>query len=258
MLHKEYTLTHQGAEMDLSEKKKADYWIIAFSVILLIGFPYLGRIFFSDKNAGVISLIFGGLGGLAGFGIYTIVQKRNKNVKIAALTAEIIIVLTLVYSAAWFFSDQQLVKRNWKTHKIEMVSFQHPNKFKEIQLKNVDNKFSRMQVFSDGNKDRLAMYMIYDFKDDPPEIQKSIEGSIENVLNTLNATNINYFDWRFVIDTYETKFSYGIDGKPFTGFGFIFKQDKHFESIFIVPAKRKYSEEYIKKIRNSIRHNSFP
>jgi hypothetical protein len=235
-------------------KKRNDYWSIIYIVILVTGFPMLGKLIFSQVNAILISAICGGIGAMIGFGIYKLVAKKNVIVKMIGLLLEIVVLLGSIVLFSWINTDQQQIKRNWLTHNIGNISFQYPTKFQELKL-DTNNELCKMRVFSDNHNDRIAMYLVYDFKENPVKMDESLEGSISNALNNIKATDIDYFDVKYTPNTVEKNIKYKIGTKEYIGYGFIYNKENHFELVLFIPITKGFSPEYLDKIKKGVKIN---
>ena len=241
--------------METSEKKKnnKDYWMVIYTVILLTVFPKIGNLIFPQYQGILFSGICGAIGGGIGAGIYTIIKNKGIVLKISIL----IILTAVLFSSLFLFvrlnSDQEIVKKSWKTHKIGKVSFQYPAEFTQLEIgPEVKNQNCEIKIFSDNNNERIAMYLIYDFIENPLTMEESLSGSVLNALENIGATENEWFDTNFSENTLSTKFKYKIEEKEYTGYGFIFNKDYHFESVYFIPYSKNYSNEYLNKIVENI------
>ena len=235
---------------------KKDIWSGIYTIVFVVAFPYIGEMLFPQMNGILRAGISGASGAILGIGIYNLVKNKKTVFKAITLSVGFGVFLGLIVFLSWMNSDQQLIKREWHTVTIESVSFQYPNKFNEMNLDLADEQketTSRMQAFSDGNNDRHAMYLIYDIMTNAPSMDDSLSGSLANMLENMNATDVNYYDIEFTDYTLETKVSYNIGKNTYIGYAFIYNKNNHYESMFFVPYKKRFSNEYLEKLISSIK-----
>lgn len=230
-------------------KKRPEYWMIVFVVLLLTVVPQIGRMLFPKHQGVLFSAIYGAIGGGLGALLYAAVKNKKTIYKIVSLISTMLIVFGSLFFVSNYRSDTELVKRPWETHTIGSVSFQYPSKFTELQLDNAaEDKNYTMRVFSDNNSERVALYLQYDFVSDNPKIEDSLSGSMLGALQNINATDIEWFDTIAGDNTLSTKVRYKISGAEYTGYGFIYNNDMHYESVYFIPYSKKYSEEFLNRI----------
>ncbi len=238
--------------MENALKKKTDYWQVCFIVILVAGLPAIGKIASTQVNQTLVAAVYGAVGALVGYGLYAAVKNAKTVIKVVALIVEIGLLFGAVAFVSRYSSDDQVLRREWDTCVIDSVSFEYPNTFSEMKLDD-SGLVCAMRAFSDNRTDRLAMYLIYDFQDSPVKKEDSLEGSVVNALTSNKATDIEFFDVNITATTVEAKFKYKIGAKDFRGFGFIYNEGNHFESVLFLPITKDYPDEYIERIRSSIK-----
>ncbi len=238
--------------MENALKKKTDYWQVCLIVILAVGLPAIGKIAAPGVNQTLVAGACGAVGALIGYGVYAAVKNARTIVKVATLVVEVCLLFGAIAFFSRYSSDAQVLRREWGTRVIDSVSFEYPNKFSEMKLDD-SGLVCAMRAFSDNRTDRLAMYLIFDFQDHPVTKEDSLEGSVVNALTSSNATDIEFFDVNVTDSTVETKFRYKIGTDAFRGFAFIYNEGNHFESVLFLPITRDYPDEYIERIRSSIK-----
>jgi hypothetical protein len=237
-------------------RNKPDYWMVVFVVILLTIVPQIGRMVFPKQQGILFSALYGAIGGGLGALLYAIVKNRKTIYKVAVLISAVLIAFGSLFFVANYKSDKELVKRPWETHSFGSVSFQYPSKFTELELEtDADNQNYTMRIFSDNDNERVALCLLYDFASDNPKMEDSLSGSMLGALQNMNATDVEWFDTIAGEKTLGTKVKYKIGGTDYVGYGFIYNNDMHYESVYFIPYSKKYPEEFLDRIIKNIQVN---
>lgn len=239
-----------------AEKKKTDYWQVVFSAtgvgVMPAMIKQIREILPFAINGTAIAAFTGAIGALLGFGIYSLVKNRKVIFKIIAYIFLLAIIVCGTTLMTKFSSDSYIVKREWNVIKEGNLTFEYPNRFSEISLGEKPENAEKISYFSDKKNDRYAMYLIFDFNQEPPAPEDSLSGAIINSLSTIKATDIEWIDPEFYEDAVTTKVKYKAGRGERLGFGIIYFKDWHYEVALFLPATKDFSEEFLNKVIESI------
>ena len=238
----------------MTEKKKLDenqIWAIAMTVIPVAILMNAGNELTDDSGMRVLyGGIFGAIGGVIGFAANQLTKDKNRLVKI--LTTALIVLgcgLTIFFLTSKP-TDAELLDKVWTTQKIGMIEFDSPTKL-ELQTSEVPESvkwfYSEMQLYTDGGTDRLTSFMKTKILIDTLSIENAYTGALEGMLNNLEV-NMDKVELE-VFDADEEEissmFSFELNGQIVNGYGFMHMNKDRLESIWLMPLKRDFSEDYI-------------
>ena len=237
-----------------NEKQKNDYWQIIYTVSFVVILPSLGRIFRNSLpftiNSTLLACILGALGGLIGYGLYSLVKNKKLVLKILVYVAMLFVLFAASFTAGKLTSDSHLVKKEWKLIDNGKMSFEYPYGFSEMKL-DFHDKDAQMKIFNDGKDDRFSFNMIIDFNIEPPEPQDSLTGSMMSSLTNMGAEEVEWQDSQVYENGVSTKVKYKIGKDERLGFGMLYHDGSHYEIATFLPFKKDYSEEFMERLIGS-------
>lgn len=236
----------------MKKEKTQDYWKLIFIIVPAILYGNIAKLI-NDKNL-AYTFGFTVLGVCLGFLLHYLTKNKIIIIKLIS-----IVILVLIPFAFMISSNQKedLLKKEWSSHKFDRIEFSSPNKLKLISSK-VPNKlneyYKKYEVYSDGaNNRRTSIYSI-GLKDDNIDIDNYLKQYLDRIkTNIPSLSSVEIIEQKNnKIDIY-TKYKFIINNNDFTGFCRLMKNNNEINMFWLIPISEGFSNEYIKRFNESIK-----
>ncbi len=245
----------------MTEKKKLDenqIWTTVMTVLPVVILMNAGNEFTDDGGMRVLYAgVFGGIGGLIGFGANYLTKDKSRLVKILTSAAIVLNCGLILFFLSSKPTDAEILDEEWTTQKIGMIEFDSPTKL-ELQTSKIPETvqwfYSEMNLYSDEGIDRITSFMETKILIDTLAIENSYSSALEGMLNKLNV-NMDEVELEvFGADEEEVSsmFSFELKGEKVNGYGFMYRNKERLESIWLMPLKRGFSKDYIEEFEAGI------
>jgi hypothetical protein len=245
----------------MTQKKNIEekqIWTILMTVLPVVILMNAGKELTDDSGMQILySGVFGGISGLIGFSADFITKDKNRLIKIFSTLTLLFICTLTIYLLSSKQTDSEILEKEWITQKIGKIQFDTPTKLNLIKSDIPDSVkwfYSEMNIYSDGNKDRITSFTQTKILIDTLSIENAYTISLDAMLKNLNAS-IEKIDLEvFSSDEEEISamFTFNLNGEKVNGFGFMYLKGETLESIWLMPVKRGFSKEYIEIFKDGI------
>jgi len=207
-------------------------------------------------NSILLSAILGGIGGLAGLGTNKLAKDWSTPIKVTTLVAFFVVFGVLIRILLAPKTDEQLVAQDWVGQQIGGLHFESPSKLSLTSStvpEATSNFYKSLEVYTDGNEDRLVMFLNSEILVDTLDLVDSFSGSLDGMLNNMGVTEMELLDDHYMDDEeIAAKFSFQVGNKEVVGFGYMRNVGRQLQSIWLMPVKRGFSIEFIDRLQTSI------
>lgn len=232
------------------------YATIIFPIMLLMR---IGSELSEDIiNSTLFGTLFGGIGGLIGFTGYYIAKSKARIFKIvSSITVLIISIAILVISLPSSKTDQEIIKQDWISHKLGDIEFESPKKLTLLNNEvpaSINWFYKELSIYSDDNDERLTSFIKSKITVDTFKIEDAFSVTIDQMLKSAHENFENFELDVFNMDSNEisSMFSFTVNQQKMNGYGYMFKNDKKLESIWLIPLLKGFSKEYIEEFEAGI------
>ncbi len=256
-----------------SAKQSDRTWKIGFPVLLgvLCGVAFTDLLldvapFNLPRKGARILLVVLGVG--LGYCVYWLTKKWRDLFKVPLF---IVLLLAGGGLSAWMhFSGNALVGsylltlKDWTVTQNGKLSFQYPTAL-SLQPTNRDEDEMKIRLFSYSADSRVVLNLIVDFTETGDETEKpdwnsTAQEYLKNFINSsLKAVGISnegvgdhHFDQELREKTYSTKFKYFVGGRKRIGYGILYFDGNHVESVVFLPLEKAVSEAFFTRFIESI------
>jgi hypothetical protein len=245
----------------MTERKKPDenqIWTMVLTILPVVILMNVGNELTDDSGMRILYAgVFGGLGGLIGFGADFLTKDKNRIIKIFTTICIIAICGLTIYLLSSKPSDSALLKQEWVTQKIGKIEFESPTKLKLLTNEipeSVKWLYSEVNLYADGGVERVTSFLQTKIQIDTFSIENAFSSSLEGMLKKMNIDIENLELEVFNADEKEVSsmFSFNLNGEKVNGYGFMYMNRNFLESIWLLPVKRGFSKDYIEEFEAGI------
>lgn len=211
-----------------------------------------------DNQTSILyAMLFGGIGAMVGYGLFYFLKNKSKLIKVLSLAGFIIAAFLTVFLLSAKPSDEEILKGKWITQTIGEVQFDNP---KELTLtsseipESVKWYYKELKTYSDSNQDRITIFLDSKIATDTIPIIESYSSYLEGMLQKQGVNEETFKIEPIISDKEEisAKFTFELNGKVVNGYGYMFKKGEILESIWLMPIKEGFSDEYIEEFEAGI------
>jgi uncharacterized membrane protein YeaQ/YmgE (transglycosylase-associated protein family) len=238
--------------------KEDQIWQGIFLTIPTVFAFNLANVIASDDQTSILyAMLFGGIGAMVGYGLFYFLKNKSKQIKILSLVGSIIAGFLSVFLLSAKPSDEEILKRKWITQTIGEVQFDNPQELiltsSEIP-ESVKWYYKSLKTYSDSNTDRITIFLDSKIATDTILIIDSYSNYLEGMLQKqgVNRETVKMEPLTSDKEEISAKFTFELNGKEVKGYGYMFKKGEILESIWLMPIKEGFSNEYIEEFEAGI------
>ncbi|MCJ8166447.1 hypothetical protein MKJ04_16500 [Pontibacter sp. E15-1] len=115
-----------------------------------------------DQTSILYAMLFGGIGAMIGYGLFYLLKGKSKQIKILSTVGITIAGFFSIFLLSAKPSDKEIIKQKWVTQTIGNVQFDNPEKLNLISAEipeSVKWYYKELKMYSDGNKDRITLFL---------------------------------------------------------------------------------------------------
>ncbi len=246
--------------MDEKEKKYLNnLWpVLCLWICSSGGMIFKSRVW--ERNS-VTLLSFITVVGLAVLGavIGLITFKLGKKAKITSLVICLLIFTSMITASSYLTSDRYIVKKEWPVHELDKITFAYPSVLKEKNLKGQLPDNADVKVLTNENMNRYVACYTYDFTRDKPTLESCVGNAVTAMLTRYGSKTLVWDKDTTEVSPTLVKGRFTYTNKlrnktlSHTGFAFGYAEGSHYEIVMFLPLREQFSDDFMKKIEESIK-----
>ena len=236
----------------MESNHKDQIWLTLFTFLPALSLSFVAKeIAESGWERILYSAILCGLGGMVGYAIYYFTRNFSSSIRVLAILILFLIPLLGISLIKVNPSDAELIEQEWITQQLGNLEFEAPEKLVESNLVLPDSLtryYSNYLIYADEETDRLTYYVSFDLTIDTLSREEIFSTLLSTMLSKLHTDITTIESELFSNDENELSLSFSI--KPdenLYGFGYMTQTENHYETLWLIPNERGFSEEYIEE-----------
>ena len=201
--------------------------------------------------------LMSGLAAACGSLCYYLCADKHWSIKLVATCC---LIIAAVFAANMYqktLSDEAILTQKWPAQQLGSVAFKSPEKLLQEPVEvpeELEFFYEELIIYAKDEPRRATFYMQFTLHTDTISMLDFFPNTLEGMLQKIDVDleSLSYEDYEASTKVIETKFSYRHFGKRLTGFGFMTQKENVVESLWLIPYKSGFSEDYIRYFRESI------
>lgn len=244
----------------MTGKKQFDAEQIWFGMMVLMPMVVLTRLAGEVTDSGGLEMLysglFGGIGGGMGALAYYLSKGKGTAIKLIATTVLIAVVGLVFYLiiTQWktdvSSTDEVLLEQEWITQRIGHIEFETPIKLVLESEEIPEEAFpfiKELNTYSDNNPERSTLFIQSILKQDTQQIETNFFGSLNGMLGAIGVDMSEVklrVLWADEQDL-SVAFKFERNNDSLGGYGYMLKRGFILESVWLMPAEKGFSDEYV-------------